>query len=168
MYLARRTVFTGLLALFGGSRALAEPPSIEAVAVAPSAPAHDVYVDLLGKGGLWGLGYDYRATMRLAVGAVGSLYELGGDRFVTFSPYVGIYPIAGARHAWFVHLGPQVVFRTTTSPGPEWPGMTTSGVDVETSTGYEYRNHILLRVYVMASAGAEVVPWLGASVGWAL
>ncbi len=67
--------------------------------------------------------------------------------------------------AWFVHLGPQVTRRTTVSPGPEWSGMTMTGFDAELSSGYEHRNHILLRAYVMRAAGEHGVPWLGASLG---
>lgn len=152
-------------------RVSAEPEVSQSSVATPALPTpavHELYVNLLGKGGLWGLGYDWRPTARLAFGAVGSLYVLGGDRFVTFSPYIGIYPIVGAHHGWFVHFGPQVTRRTTASPGPEWSGMTTTGFDAELSSGYEYRNHILLRAYVMGAAGAHVVPWIGGSLGWTL
>ncbi len=46
--------------------------------------------------------------------------------------------------------------------------MTTTGFDAELSTGYEYRDHILVRAYVMGAAGEHVVPWLGASLGGTL
>jgi hypothetical protein len=149
---------TLLLVLFA-TPVVAEPLQLKTQAI---------YVDALGKGGLWGLGYDLRLTPRFVVGAVGSMYVLGGDRFTTFSPYVGVYPIAGAHHGWFAHVGPQLQWRTTASPGPEWSGMTTSGIGAELSSGYEYRNHVVLRLYGMAAVGARVVPWVGASFGWSL
>jgi hypothetical protein len=155
--------------------AAADPLPAESLATAPTAaptaadaPRHAVYLDILGKGGLWGLGYEWHLRPRLAFGAVGSLYTLGGDQFLSLSPYVAGYPLLGRNHGWFIHLGPQVVRRSTPSPGPEWPGMTTTGFDAELSTGYEYRARVLLRAYVMAAAGAHLVPWLGASVGWTL
>jgi len=129
-------------------------------------PRHAVYVDALGKGGLWGLGYDARLHDRFVIGAVASFYLLGGDRFTTLSPYVGAYPVHGQHHAWFVHLGPQLVVRETPSPVPEWNGMTATSVCGELSSGYEYRHHVLVRLYGMASFGARTVPGLGISLGW--
>jgi len=135
--------------------------------VARSEPQHAVYVDALGKGGLWGLGYDVRLRDRFVVGAVGSFYLLGGDRFTTLSPYVGAYPVRGARHSWFVHLGPQFVLRDTPSPVPEWDGMRSHAMTGEMSSGYEYRHHVLFRVYALAAIGARFAPGLGISLGWA-
>lgn len=136
-----------------------------------SAPAaaesrHAAYVEVLGKGGLWGLGYDYQLTRRLAVGSVGSYYVLGGDHFATLSPYVAAYPLRGARHGWFVHAGPQLVHRATPSPVPEWSGASATTLDLELSTGYEYRGRVILHVYGMTAIGDRVVPWIGAGIGW--
>jgi hypothetical protein len=128
--------------------------------------AHTVYIDVLGKGGLWGLGYEWRHHPRLALGAVASLYQLAGDRYTTFSPYVAAYPILAGHHGWFLQVGPQVVHRATPSPGPEWAGMSSTGYAGELSTGYEHRSELVIRVYAMVSAGDRVVPWLGASIGW--
>ena len=129
---------------------------------------HGVYVDAFGKGGLWGLGYDWRSSERIALGLVGSYYLVGGDKYTTLSPYLAIYPLVGVRHAWLVHLGPQLIRRTVSSPGPEWSGMTTTAFDAEISSGWEYRNHVLLRVYGMAAIADRVVPGLGVSLGWTL
>jgi hypothetical protein len=131
-------------------------------------PRHAVYVDLLGKGGLYGVGYDLQLTHRFAVGAVASYYVLGGDHFSTASPYLAAYPWRHDRHSWFVQGGPQLVRRATPSPGPEWTGMSTTSFTAEVSTGYEYRHGVLVRAYVMASLGARFAPWLGVSVGWSL
>ncbi|MBS1122671.1 MAG: hypothetical protein H6Q90_4899 [Deltaproteobacteria bacterium] len=133
---------------------------------ASAEPRHAVYVDMLGKGGLWGLGYEYEATPRLAFGAVGSYYFAGGDHHLSLSPYVAAYPLVRGHHRLFVQLGPQVVRRVTPSPVPEWGGMTTTRVGAELSSGYEYRNHVLVRVYGMASVGEHASPWLGVSLGW--
>ena len=135
---------------------------------APSRRQHLVYLDLFGKGGLWGVGYEWRHG-RFVAGAAASFYVLSGDRYTTLAPYVGATPIAGERDAWFVHIGPQLVRHTTISPGPEWPGMTTTGYAVEASTGYEHRfGPVAARGYVMFAVGERAVPWFGASLGWAL
>lgn len=127
-----------------------------------------MFAELFGKGGLWGLGYEVRLSPRFSVGGVGSYYVLGGDHYATASPYLAVYPLGDGRHRWFVHLGPQVVYRKTPSPVPEWDGMSETGFGAETSTGYEYRNHVLVRVYGMAAVGDRFVPWIGASFGWTL
>lgn len=149
---------------------VAEPAtSVTKPAVATTArstPHHALYVDVLGKGGLWGLGYDYQLTHRFAVGAVASYYVLGGDQYLTFSPYVAAYPVRSGAHAWFAQIGPQVVHRATPSPVPEWNGMSTTSLSAELSTGYEYRRGILARIYVMGAVGDRFAPGLGVSLGW--
>jgi hypothetical protein len=129
---------------------------------------HLISLELFGKGGLWGLGYEWRSG-RFAVGSVESFYMLGGDRFTTISPYAAAYPLSGEHHRWFVHLGPQLIHRATPSPVPEWQGTSATSYDAELSTGYEYqRQALVVRGYAMGSLGGHFVPWLGTSVGWAL
>lgn len=138
---------------------------------APRAPGlghHAVYLELFGKAGLWGAGYDWQFHPRFAVGAAASYYSFDGDRVTTAAPYVAAYPLGTGHHRSFVQLGPTVVRRHTPSPVPEWDGLTTTKLDAELCAGYEYRNRMLVRVYAMVSAGDHVAPWLGASFGWAL
>ncbi len=133
-------------------------------------PEQIVYVEMLGKGGLWGAGYEVQPRSWLAFGGVGSYYELGGDRYATLSPYAAVYPLRRGHHGWYVQLGPQLVHRSTPSPVPEWSGMSTTAFDVELSTGYEHRSTrgVVARVGAMIEVGERVAPWLGASLGWAL
>src|SRR5262245_59028786 len=131
-----RAVFVLLVAVSSAS-ASAEPPR-----------RHAVYVELLGKGGLWGVGYDVQLG-RLGVGAAASAYVVDGQRVLSLSPYLAAYPLGGARHRWFVHLGPQLVHQSTPSPYPEWPGSSSTGLGVEVSSGYELRHRVLLRLFVM-------------------
>jgi hypothetical protein len=132
------------------------------------AGAHAIYVDLLGRAGLWGIGYDYRPRRWLAVGAAASYYSFDGDRFTTLAPYASLYPLVRGPHAAFLQLGPSLVRRTTPSPVPEWNGMTTTRIGAELCAGYEYRRGVLIRAYAMASQGDHLVPWLGVSLGWTL
>jgi len=136
------------------------------VAAAEPERPHAIYLDLLGKGGVWGAGYDWQPAPRFALGATASYYLLGGDRVASLCPYAAAYPVIRGHHRWFVQAGPQVVRRTTPSPVPQWQGMTTTGYGGELSSGYEYRNKLLVRGYAMATVGEHVAPWLGASVGW--
>jgi hypothetical protein len=158
-----------IIALAIAAPAAADPAATATATTAPVAESrHAIYVELLGKGGLWGAGYDYQITRRFAVGAVGSYYVLGGDRYLTFSPYVAAYPVMRGSHRWFAQVGPQVVRRSTPSPVPEWDGMSTTAFAAEASSGYEYRRGVLVRVYAMASLGDRLVPGIGLSLGWSL
>jgi hypothetical protein len=152
----------------------ADPAELATIVAAPaSLPAprparHAIYLELLGKAGLWGAGYDWQVHPRFAIGAAASYYSFDGDHVTTFAPYVAAYPLERGHHRGFVQLGPSAVRRTTPSPVPEWRGMTTTKLDAELCAGYEYRNGVLVRLYAMASQGDHVAPWLGASLGWTL
>lgn len=146
--------------------AAAEPSAVERSAPIATAPRHAVYVELLGKGGLWGAGYDFAITRRFAVGGVASYYVLGGDRYLTLAPYLAAAPVIRGPHRWFVHLGPQIVRRSTPSPVPEWDGMSSTAVGAELSSGYEYRRGVLVRIYALAEVGDRFTPGVGISLGW--
>jgi hypothetical protein len=135
---------------------------------AAGADRHAVYGELLGKGGLYGLGYEMTlAPPRLAVGAALSFFGQDGQSVTSVSPYLAWYPVRGERHGWFVHGGPQVVRVTTRSPVMEWDGERSTGLGLELSSGYEYRRGALFRIHGMAAAGkGGIAPWLGASFGW--
>lgn len=127
-----------------------------------------LYVELLGKGGTWGLGYSHQFHRRFAVGAVGSYSVLDGQRMLTLSPSVTAYPLGVHRHRLFVDLGPQLVHLSTPSPVPEWMGTSETGLGAQLSTGYEYRGPVFARLFVMGVAGKSgVAPWLGMDLGWA-
>ncbi len=127
-----------------------------------------VYAEVLGKGGLWGLGYDHRVHHRFSVGAVGSAYSIEGQRYVTLSPYLGAYLLRSGRSAWFADAGAQVVHAWAPSPVPEWMGTSSTGVGGILSTGYEFRGRLLYRVFAHGAIGkGGAVPWLGTSIGWA-
>jgi hypothetical protein len=68
-----------------------------------------------------------------------------------------------------VQGGPQVIYVQTPSPVPEWPGSSATGLGGELCSGYEYRNHVLVRVFGMATIGkGGFAPWFGVSLGWSL
>ncbi len=128
-----------------------------------------VYVEMLGKGGLWGAGYDRQITRRFGAGVAASFYVIDHERVSSLSPYVAAYLLGHARHRWFVHAGPQIVHVAIPSPVPEWDGTSTTGLGFEASTGWEYRNRVVIRAFGMAAVGkGGVAPWLGMSFGWSL
>jgi hypothetical protein len=153
----------------GAASADPEQPSVSAASVsaAPRDAANTVYVDLFGKGGLWGLGYDHQLGARFVIGGLASFYVLGGDRFTTIAPYVGAYLLGDARHRWFAHVGPELSRHTVPSPVPEWSGMSTNALTGEVSSGYEHRGaRVIVRAYAMLDVGEHVTPGVGGSLGW--
>jgi len=130
---------------------------------------HTVYAELFGKGGLWGLGYDYRYG-RYGVGGAVSAYVLDAQRVLSLSPYVTFSIAEHGRHGWFVQAGPQLVRLETPSPVPEWDGTSSTGIGAQLSSGWEYRGERwLVRSYLMAAVGqGGVAPWLGVDLGWRL
>jgi hypothetical protein len=146
-------------------------PMLRASAASPPtrrAARHAIYLELGGRAGLWGVGYDWQPHRKFALGAAASYYSFDGDHVTTFAPYVAAYPLGSGRHRGFVQLGPTVSRRTTPSPVPEWDGASSTRVSAEVGAGYEYRHGVLARVYLMASKSEHLVPWFGASVGWTL
>ena len=142
-------------------------PAAEAISGSAEPARHAVYLDLLGKGGLWGLGYDYRLNPLFAVGGTLSFSLADAQAVFSASPYFAAYPIANARHGWFVHAGPQLIHSRIGSPVPEWQGSTSTRLGAQLSTGYELRARALFRAYGMLAVGAGgAAPWMGFSVGW--
>lgn len=128
---------------------------------------HAVYFEALGKGGLWGLGYDYLLSERFAAGATASFYFLDDQRIASLSPYLNFYPGSIGSGRWMIQAGPQFVHQSTLSPVPEWTGISSGKLGVQLGTGYEYRSRLLFRAYAMMTAGSGgVAPWLGFSLGW--
>ncbi|MBA3452849.1 MAG: hypothetical protein H0T42_07150 [Deltaproteobacteria bacterium] len=154
-----------LLVVMTMQSAYADP----ATATTTSAPPRRaLYVELLGKGGTWGLGYTHQVHRRIGIGALGSYTVLSDQRMFTFSPSLTVYPLGVRSHRLFVDAGPQLVHLRTPSPVPEWMGTSETGIGAQLSTGYEYRGAIFARLFVMGVAGKSgVAPWLGMDLGWA-
>lgn len=125
-----------------------------------------IYLELLGKGGLWGVGADYQITDRVRVGAVASVSRLDGETLTSVTPYAALSAYVHGHHAWYVDAGPHLAYLSMPSPVPEWHGMSSTGLGLDVSTGYEYRSRIVVRVFGMAAIGTGgVAPWFGTSLG---
>ncbi len=161
-----------LVPLARAAPAIAEPPTTIAAAApttppAPRAPRrHALYVELFGKGGLWGLGYDYLVRPRFAIGGTVSYFAIDGEHVASISPYATLYLLGTPRHRWFVQGGPQLVHLERPSPVPEWSGTSSTGIGAELSSGYELRTRVLFRAFAMGTVGkGGVAPWIGVSLG---
>ena len=128
---------------------------------------HGVYVELFGKSGVYGFGYELELLSKFQLGVVGSAYFIDNERLTTLSPYMGINLLGEKRHRWFLHGGPTLVHRKISSPVPEWSGLSTTNLSGQISSGYEYRlNRMFFRGYLMAVVGeGGFSPWFGLSAG---
>jgi len=142
-----------------------EAQTTSSIAV-PLQRRHVVYVELLGKGGLYGVGYDALLRRWLGVGASLSYLRLDGQNLVTASPYLNFYPIWRGRHALLLQAGLQIVH--VSAPAVEgWHGSSTTDLGGQVSLGYEYRSPLLVRVAFVSSLGRNGwSPWGGVSLGW--
>jgi hypothetical protein len=128
-----------------------------------------IYLEMLGKGGLWGVGADYQITERIRLGAVASLSRVDDETLTSVTPYAAASLVRRGHHAWYVDGGPHIAHLSTPSPVPEWHGMSSTGIGFDASTGYEYRDRIVVRAFAMAAiGGGGVEPWAGVSIGWEL
>ena len=127
---------------------------------------HLLYAELLGKGGLYGVGYEYRFAPRLAVGGAGSIAIVRGQRIETIVPYLHA-TLLGRRDALFGELGGVVEHSVIASRVPDWDGASKTGSGGFASLGYEHARHrhvIRASASLVAGAGG-VSPWLGFAIG---
>ncbi len=140
---------------------------IRAAAPAPETSRHLVYVEALGKGGLYGVGYERALLPWLAVGGAGSWSAVRGQHVTTLAPYAHATVVGHGHHALFGELGAIVARSSIASPVMDWDGLTTWGGGGFATLGYEHASrHVVLR----ASAGVAIgrggaQPMVGFSIG---
>ena len=136
---------------------------------APDAPAsrHLIYVELLGKAGAYGVGYEYTLMPWLAFGAAASYAQLGDQHVTTGAPYIHATLLGHARNRMFGELGAIVAHSHIPSPVSDWTGMTSTGTAGFASLGYEHdRKRVVLRASGSIVAGdGGVGPMVGLSIG---
>lgn len=127
---------------------------------------HTVYVEAFGRGGLGGVGYDYQLSERWSIGATLSGYQIYGQKVLSAAPYLGFYVLHGEHHSWFTQLGPQLSRVSAKSPTPSWDGVSRTGLGAQLSTGWEYRNRLVIRTFATLTVGkGGLAPWAGTSIG---
>lgn len=126
-----------------------------------------VYAEALGRGGLYGIGYEQELVPGVVLGAVASYYALRGDHVATLAGYLGGPLLTRGQGSWFLHGGSTVTLLRTPSPVAAWSGRTELGVSATLVSGYERRAPLLVRVYAACSAGVGgFAPWAGLTLGW--
>jgi hypothetical protein len=126
-----------------------------------------IYVEALGKGGAYGVGYEHSLTPRLSLGIAASFVSVSGQQVYTAAPYLHATVVGSTRHALFTELGAVLAHSRIPSPVDDWDGMTDTGGGGFLSAGYEYRRgHIVLRASGAVVAGeGGLGPMLGLALG---
>lgn len=128
---------------------------------------HLVYVEALGKGGLYGVGYEYAMTHRLAVGGAGSFSVISDQQVLTLAPYLHASMLEGTRHSMFGEVGAILAHSHVPSPVMAWDGASNTGTGGFASLGWQYsRGHFVLRgsgSIVVGQGG--VGPMIGLALG---
>lgn len=151
------------------SAALDTPSQAESVVetASPEPTRTLLYVEALGKGGVYGVGVERPITRRLAVGGVASFVTLRGQQITTVSPYLHATLARRGRHALFGELGAVFVHSKIVSPVDSWDGMSDSGGGGIAGLGWERDGkRVVLRAQgsVMVGEGG-IAPWAGLAIG---
>ncbi len=154
----------GLLSVFAASTASAEPAVTRSTE--PEAPPNTVYVELLGKAGAYGLGYERQITDRLSLGAAASYAEVREQQIATVAPYVHAR-LLGRTDQLFTEVGAIFAHTRIPSPVPEWDGMSDSGGGGFASLGWQHSwQHVIIRATGSVLVGeGRATPWVGVAFG---
>ncbi len=143
-----------------------EAPGVAADAEGSPSRPHAAYVELLGKHGLYGVGYDYATSERWAFGGAGAFFVVESERVLSFGPYVNFYPVTGSGGALVLQTGAEFVQVWVPSRVRGWSGASATGVSGQLSAGYEYRGSVLVRFLATGVFGqGGLRPWVGIAVG---
>ena len=126
------------------------------------------YAEVLGKAGLYGVGYERAITGRLSLGVAGSFAVIRDQQLTTVAPYVHTTIVRGRRNALFSEIGAVIAHSRLPSPVDGWEGMSDTGGGGFLSFGWEYATrHVSLR-----ASGSLVVgegglgPMVGLAIGF--
>jgi hypothetical protein len=135
-------------------------------AAAAEESKHLVYGEVLGKAGLYGVGYEHTLNGRLSLGAAASYAMINDQQVATIAPYLHVR-ILGHRNRLFGEVGGVLARSHLPSPVMGWDGMTESGIGALTSIGWERRTeHLVLRVSASVVLGTGgIAPMLGFMIG---
>lgn len=121
-------------------------------------------LELLGRGGIYSVNYDYSFSKQLAIGAGVALYSSGSASVGAFPVYASYYLGENANRLMFTG-GPTLV---TASASIDSGSVKGSGLAGAIGIGYEYRGDsgFLFRAVPYLNFGAISGPWLGVSGGY--
>lgn len=129
-----------------------------------------VYVELLGKGLFYSVGYDHAIFKWLALGGSFSYFKLGDAPTAFINPYALFYPAGGIHNSLMMQLGANFIYfgQNVDQFLPVWEedgGFEFCG---NFGIGYEYRGAFLFRVLGMAYFSEDgIIPWIGLTFGGA-
>lgn len=127
---------------------------------------HSVYLGLLGKGGMYSLGYQYHWRARFALGVAVSAFRIDFETLMTVVPYLFWTPIERGNHALFFDMGTVLSRHDSESPAKRLPDAINYGVGAELSLGYQYlAGRFVVRPYVMAQYTRCASGWVGIDLG---
>jgi hypothetical protein len=141
-------------------------PAVSKTAEPPAEDRNLFYVELLGKAGAYGVGYERAITDRLSLGAAVSYADVRDQQIFTASPYVHAR-LLGTTSSLFTELGAVFVHTRIPSPVPEWDGMNDSGGGGFASLGWQRSwKHVVVRASGSVLVGeGGVTPWAGIAFG---
>jgi hypothetical protein len=123
-------------------------------------------VELLGKNGLYGVGYDRALSERWGIGGAAAWFTVESEEVLSLSPYVNLYPLAGLHWALALQAGAQLVHVKVPSRIVGWSGTSATGVAGQVSAGFEYRSALLCRFLLSGVYGrGGGRPWAGLALG---
>jgi hypothetical protein len=139
------------IVILGGIVAAATPALADdalTATVRPEKPfsRHLIYGELLGKGGAYGIGYEYQMAPRLSVGGAASFAVIRDQQVTTVSPYLHANLLQGKRNALFTEVGAILAHTHLPSPVEGWDGMSDTGSGGFVTFGWERgTRHLVLR-----------------------
>lgn len=115
-------------------------------ASAEESKPHLVYGEVLGKAGLYGLGYEHTLNGRLSLGGAFSYAPINDQKVTTLAPYLHVR-MFGHRNQMFGEVGAVLSRSHLPSPVTGWSGMDENGFGALASLGWERRTeHLVLRL----------------------
>lgn len=129
---------------------------------------HAVYVELLGKGFYYSVGYDHMIFKWFGLGASFSYFKAAEVPAVFVNPYVLFYPAGGIRNSLVMQLGANIAYFGNDHDFfmPVWSTEEGVALSGNFGIGYEYRGKFLFRVMGLGYFSEQgVYPWLGLTFG---
>jgi hypothetical protein len=156
-----------LVFLLGSATARADDRVDSSTTTEAPASRHLIYVELLGKGGAYGVGYEYTLMPWLAFGGAASFAVVTDQQIATVAPYIHATLRRHNQHALFTELGAILAHSRIPSPVSDWKGMSNTGSGGFLSLGYEHASkHFVVRASGSVVAGAGGLgPMVGISIG---
>ncbi len=140
----------------------------ESTAPVERASPHLFYVELGGKAGAYGVGYEHAITPRLALGFAASFLVVRGQQLTTGSPYLHARLLGRGKHSLFGELGAVLVHSRIASPVDDWDGMSDTGGGGVAALGWQRAaRHVVIRAQGSLLVGeGGAAPWAGFAIGF--